>query len=143
MKIRHKLKSHFYFVQADDSLETARNMMNRHKIRHLPVLNGGGIVGILSDRDLATHGPDSPGIYMPVKNVMTKEVICCAGDTSIRDVCQKMIALKINAIPVTNTEGIMLGIVTSHDLLELLAEWDLSQDKIQPFEIPLETLFAA
>jgi CBS domain-containing protein len=68
---RHRLASHIsvsdimtvhvYTCEANDDLETALSTMATKRVRRLPVLEGGALVGLLSLSDVARHASDAPG----------------------------------------------------------------------------------
>lgn len=110
-------------VSADLPVRAARRIMERHRIRHLPVVRNDRLVGILSDRDLLRYeGLDLEGVDTRVGEAMTLAPITCSIDTSVSRVAEIMIGHKIDSIPVVNAVGALVGLVTSSDLLQLLVE---------------------
>jgi len=101
----------------------ARRIMKRSHIRHLPVVQQGRLMGILSDRDLLPYeGIDADGVETTVGEAMTRAPITCTITTSISRVAQIMLEHKIDSIPVVDPAGSLVGLVTSSDLLQLLVE---------------------
>lgn len=121
-------------------LDAAWAAMSVRSIRHLPVVDGRRLVGILSDRDVllrATLDDDDrvlvPGI--PVALAMTPQPLVCTPASKISDLARTMIDQKIDALPVVDGER-LVGLVTTTDLLLLLLEHDTTQPL--PFEFDLE-----
>lgn len=108
----------------------AMQMMDRLRIRHLPVVEGRRLAGILSDRDLLKHGNG-----VPCGRVMTVAPVTCSPEASVGRVAQLMLEYKIDSIPIVSAEGMLTGLVTSTDLLGLLV--DREQAKILPFQYRL------
>jgi CBS domain-containing protein len=115
-------------VTADpgDLLKDAVAVLRDHPFRHLPVVEGGKLVGIISDRDLllACGGRDEehPGILRSVHEIMTTEIHSIGMDTTIREASAILYAHRIGALPVVEGSSI-LGIVTETDLLIAFRDW--------------------
>ena len=123
-------------VLAELPVRTARTIMDRHRIRHLPVVRNGRLVGILSDRDLLRYeGLDLEGVDTAVAEAMTLAPITCSIDTTVSRVAAIMIDHKIDSVPVVNDAGVLVGLVTSSDLLQLLV--DGASTRALPFEYRL------
>jgi acetoin utilization protein AcuB len=104
--------------------EVARLLQSRG-IRHLPVLDGEALVGIISDRDLkAAMGSAAAGLNaafdrLAAGDIMTKTVITTAPMFPVEEAARVMVTEKISALPVTEGER-MVGLITETDLLLLL-----------------------
>lgn len=114
-----------------DSLSKAESLFKRNKIRHLPVVNAGRIVGILSYTDLLrisfADATDNEGeeiettVYdmFSIEQVMTSKVVSVSSDTSIKEVAEILVSKEFHAIPVTENEQ-LVGIVTTTDVIKYL-----------------------
>ena len=99
------------------------------RVHHLPVLEGGVVIGIVSDRDLGwgSLAPVAPGedlsaaarsLDEPVSSVMSRDVATVTPDHDLRDVAEVMIRRHIGAVPVVDPETTkLIGIVTTIDVL--------------------------
>jgi len=110
----------------------AARMMERLRIRHLPVVEDGQLVGILSDRDLLKH---TPGTRCGA--AMTAAPVTCLSNASVSHVAKLMLDHKIDSIPIVSYSGALTGLVTSTDLLALLVEQNEAQ--VLPFDFRLRT----
>ncbi|MBT8258547.1 MAG: CBS domain-containing protein [Bacteroidia bacterium] len=120
-------------VSRNDDLETAELMFKKKKIRHIPVVSGDIIVGMLSYTDLlrisfadAVDEDESTVdtiVYnmFTIEQVMAKNVMSVTPDTSIKEVAEILAAREFHAIPVVN-DGHLLGIVTTTDLINYLLD---------------------
>lgn len=132
MEIRDVMTPNPVAVAPSASVLTARRLMARHGIRHLPVVVGGMLVGVVSDRDLrvgdkaladaltSLRSDLVSGRYRAVESVMTRPVQTIEPDKSINQAAHRMRTLKISSLPVV-VEGRLVGIVTTDDLLATLA----------------------
>src|SRR5687767_11722062 len=74
------------------TLAEARERMNRHAIRHLPVLDGGALVGLLSQRDieLVETFKDVDAKEVKVEEAMSQDVLAVTPETSLSEVARRM-----------------------------------------------------
>jgi acetoin utilization protein AcuB len=84
---------------ADQTLAVAHQLMRRNRIRHLPVLRGGKLVGLVSQRDLMLI-ETLPGVDpadVPVEDAMTTEVFAVSPEASVATVAGKMAARRLGS----------------------------------------------
>ena len=94
-------------------------MTDRH-FRHIVVIDTGGhIVGVISDRDiLRTLARTTNWQTKDVSQIMTREPFTVKRETPVSAAVAKIVAKRINCLPVLDDEGKVCGIVTSTDLLK-------------------------
>jgi acetoin utilization protein AcuB len=125
-------------LSPEASVAEALSLCRERRIRHIPILEEGRLVGIVSDRDLRDASPAlgdaqraSALQEIRVGDVMTREVSTADPQDSIENVAQEMYELKIGSLPVVAEgsvvdEGLavaeeeLLGIVTSSDVMRAL-----------------------
>ena len=108
-------------VGVDQLAKHAAELMHEHRIRHLPVLRGGKVVGMVSDRDLRfLFDAGSDAETMPVEEAMSIEVYTAESGTSARKVAKAMAEQKIGSAVVVEGPKVV-GIFTTIDALEALA----------------------
>ena len=112
------------------SIKTAWRLLQERRIRHLPVVEGGKLVGIVTDRDLRRVLP-SPATSLEihelnylldkitVAEVMTKDVITTTPFALIPDVARTLLRNRIGALPVLEG-GTLVGVISQTDVLEAL-----------------------
>ena len=132
MKVSDRMTRDVVTLEEDQSLRDALSMQQRHKIRHIPIVTLGRIVGILTDRDLKRASPSLlSGISQEkydelldttlVGQVMTRNPESVTPETSIKEVAKILIDQKFGALPVTDKNQ-LVGIITDIDLLGVLHE---------------------
>ena len=102
------------------SFNDVANLMNDRYFRHCVVVDQGGmVVGVISDRDILRALARNPNSRSKsLDQIMTKQPITVKRNTAIIDAVGKMLAKRINCLPVIDDEGGVCGIVTSTDLLK-------------------------
>jgi CBS domain-containing protein len=110
-------------AEPGEDLREAARRLRESRVRHLPIVERGALVGMLSERDvrrgLARLVPDSPGLR--VADVMSTECMTIAPDRPLHAAAHTLIECRIGALPVVLDEA-LVGIVTQRDLLECYAE---------------------
>lgn len=107
-----------YAVDADAEVLEARRLMLQHRIRHLPVVRGDELVGLVSDRDIKLMlGPefDNPNPHeITVADVMIDEPYVVDLDTPLAEALRHMADTHIGAVLITRSGG-LAGIFTASD----------------------------
>ncbi len=117
-------------VRDTDVIGTALSAMGTATIHHLPVVDANHrVVGILSDRDLLRGLAGSMKESSPLTAIMTRSVRCARPTTSGADAARLMIEQGISSLPIENEAGILVGILTSRDLL-VVAENALREGRV-------------
>lgn len=124
----------FVSLKPNDRLVDAFELMRKHRIRHLPVVLDGAVVGMVSNRDVRQVMPPCEDIERgskaygeammntPIEKIMTRKVVTTEPGCSIREAAETICAAKIGALPVLNDKKTLVGIITSDDLLWALVE---------------------
>lgn len=110
-----------YSVASTDSLQRAHSLMHRHSVRHLPVVDGKQLVGIIGDRDVAAVC-SIPGVdlaHVEVSRVM-EQPLDVRSEAQIDEVALLMAERRRDCVVVRGASGIE-GIFTSTDALRALA----------------------
>lgn len=110
-------------IGVDQTLAQAKKVMHDLSIRHLPVLNGGAVVGIISERDinfmLSFKGVDLK--QEKVSEAMTLDPIMVDAATSLDGICRDMAEKKIGSVLVQDNHK-LVGIFTWVDALRAMDE---------------------
>jgi CBS domain-containing protein len=122
------MRTQFVTLKTEDRLDLADDVMKLGRIRHMPVLEGERLVGVVSQRDLLAASLSRALDFDPshrrsflksvaVEEVMARDVVTTVPDTSIGEAALLMIRRKIGCLPVVNDKGAPVGLVTETDLL--------------------------
>jgi acetoin utilization protein AcuB len=114
-----------HWIDVDAPLEDAHKLMREHRFRHLPVMSGGEIVGVLTDRDIKlVLGPDfgSPDEReLRVRDAYVERPCVVPASTPVAKVARVMAQNRIGSAIVTK-HGKLVGIFTVTDACRALAE---------------------
>ena len=108
-------------VGRSSSLSAARQIMRKHHVRHLPVLHGGRIEGVLSERDLLLL-ETVPGVnptVVHVEEAMVEDVFTVGPETPVAEAIETMIDRKLGSAIVSDGDHV-LGVFTTVDALRAL-----------------------
>jgi acetoin utilization protein AcuB len=110
-------------VGADQTLTHAHTLLREYKIRHLPVLRGGELVGMLTERDLALIETlkDVDASQITTEDAMSGNVFSVSPDAPLDQVVSEMASKKIGSAVVVQNRKVV-GILTSVDVCSALAE---------------------
>jgi len=116
-----------------DNLTKAESLFKHHKIRHIPVVHGQTIIGMLSYTDLlrisfADAIDDDEEVIdttvynmFTVEQVMAKKLITITPETTIKEAAEILASKEFHALPVCD-DHLLVGIVTTTDLIKYLIE---------------------
>ena len=122
--IRHFMTSAPETIGADLTLAQARDRMFQLNARHLPVVDGGELVGILSDRDIALVDAVFGDLTrLKVRQAMTAQPFTCGPEAHVHAVAAEMAAHKYGTAVVVDRDhpGQVVGLFTTTDALHALA----------------------
>ena len=120
-------------LNVNDSLSKAEALFKKNKIKHLPVVSGDKIVGMLSLSDLLrisfADATDDSGDYVEatvydmfsLEQVMTSKVVCVESDDTIKEVAEILAREHFHALPVIEHDK-LIGIITSTDIINFFLE---------------------
>lgn len=117
MKVSDAMTAEVQLCTPQDTLRDAAEAMMALNVGLLPVTNGDRLVGMITDRDIATRGvamglgPDSL-----VGDVMTEDVKYCFDDQDLDEVTQNMGEIQVRRLPVVNRDKRLVGIIALGDI---------------------------
>ncbi len=129
--VRAIMQTKIVTVSAQESLSTVEDIMRLGRVRHMPVVSGGRLVGVVSERDLlrsslsnlSSHRTDERKAFLyaiEIERVMSEPPIVVSPEATIVQAARTMAEAKIGCLPVVRDEE-LLGIVTETDVLRWVA----------------------
>jgi CBS domain-containing membrane protein len=127
------MTAHVITLNKSDDLETAEKLFKSWKIRHIPVVNGKQIIGMLSYTDLLRisfadavdeneYDVDTTVYNMfTIEQVMAKNLVSVPSTATIKEVAELLAKKEFHALPVVDNNE-LVGIVTTTDLINYLID---------------------
>lgn len=130
LKVHELMSTDLVTLTEDETLADAQRCMLRGRIRHLPVVRDGSLVGLITHRDLlaasfsvfAEVDPDEQRqvfLQIPVRELMHQDVAIVRPELPIPDAARILLENKYGCLPVVDDESALVGIVTEADFLRL------------------------
>ncbi len=119
-------------INLNDDLRSVKSMFAKGNIRHLPVMDGDKLVGMVSKNDIMrlsfgsvfdNQGDADEAVLdmLSVDQVMTHDVKSIDIDATVKDVAEIFVSSHFNSLPVMN-DGNVAGIVTSTDIIRYMLD---------------------
>ncbi len=120
-------------IQADTPFLEARLTLKEKRIRHLPVLDRGRLIGVVTERDLkeaAPSGATTLDVYemnylltkMKIRDLIKQDPVTIKPENSVEKAALLMRDHKIGCLPVVDDAGTLVGLITETDLLGVMVE---------------------
>ncbi|WP_261130758.1 acetoin utilization AcuB family protein [Bacillus sp. Marseille-Q3570] len=142
MKVESIMKEEVITVRENVSIEEAKKLMVKHRIRHLPIVDEHKhLSGIVSDRDLVLDripnhlSPDETDVQM----VMTRDVITCHPLDFVEELLSIFYEERIGCIPVVKNDEVV-GMITERDMLYTLIQLTGAHQPSSQFEVKVENV---
>jgi CBS domain-containing protein len=130
MNVSQIMTSRVFTVAPSDTVALAEETMISEQIRHLPVVDGDLLVGIVSQRDVLAASPSSLAVVseeddldfkarLHVSKIMRGFVESVRPETDAAEAAGKMLEQKIGCLPVVDDRLHVVGIVTEADYVRL------------------------
>jgi len=124
MFARDIMNAPVHIVSPDATVAHARNLMVRHHISRLPVMENGVLVGILTKKDIAYRMQKGEPAWrrrpldrIPVGALMTENPVTVQPDTGVKEIARIFTTKNFSSVPVVDA-GVVTGIITKTDLMK-------------------------
>ena len=143
MLVRDFMSRELTTLREDDALLDATLIFARGGVRHIPIMSGQRLVGIVTERDLKHYTPSilsgiPAGEYnrlmetTPLAKIMTRDPVTIAPNKTLYDAARMLYDRRIGCLPVVE-DGELKGIITTTDMLNLLLRL-LAEKGLSPSE---------
>jgi acetoin utilization protein AcuB len=131
MLVRNWMSRDPVTVDVNDTMLTAGNLLRKHKIRGLPVMEKGRLVGVVTDRDLkkaSASDANSLEIHellylladLKIRDIMTRDPVTIPDDYTVEEAAEVLLSNKLSGAPVMDDKGDLAGVITQTDIFRVL-----------------------
>ncbi len=131
--VSHYMTDEVVTIDEDTSLLEAHRLMGTKRIRFLPVIHDGQMVGVVTRTDLMSSDPSRLAsrhnqelslkiLIQPVEKVMTRSIISTAPDSLIIDAARLMLERKVHCLPVIDDRKNLVGVISESDLFLMIVQ---------------------
>ncbi len=113
-------------LNESDDLALAEKMLRLGGIRHLPVVRNHKLVGLITQRDLLRSAIDRDAKKTVASEIMVRQPVTATPATSLVAAARTMLSNKYGCLPVCDSDGTLVGIITEADFVRFAA--DVVQD---------------
>ena len=117
MKVSEVMTREVQTIRPDQPIQEAASFMLSADAGSIPVAEGGRLIGMITDRDIAVRGvAKGYGPETPVRELMTGDIICARVDDNVEEVATRMSEARVRRLPVIDEQEKLCGIVSLGDL---------------------------
>lgn len=133
IRVKNYMTDEVVTIDQDTTLLESHRLMGTKRIRTLPVMDNGQLVGLVTRTDLMSSDPSRLAsrqnqdvsvkiLTQPVKRVMTKEILTISTEAPLTEAAKMMLQHKIHALIVMDESKKMAGIITESDLFLMIVQ---------------------
>ena len=138
MQVRERMSAPAVTISSDTDYRQALQMMQGQGVHHLPVLNEHQhLVGIITERDLLLAAARYMNTPLEVEEIMQKVVVTIDPEASVAEAAVLLVSNKIGGLPVVDSMGYVVGVITETDLLHSFVEM-LGEGLLFARDMPLD-----
>ena len=132
MKVSDRMTTDPVTVEADDPIRMAVDLVDEKQLRRFPVMKGGALVGIVTDRDLRNATASSVVLTerkyhdflldtVKIESIMSDHPRTISPDADLKEAARLILEIKVGGLPVVR-DGKLVGIITETDLINTMLE---------------------
>jgi len=132
-EVRRIMTKDVVTVSPQQSLKDVSNILAGNRTHHVPVVDEGKLVGLVTTYDLWKHmEKDSKNQHLSVKEVMNPNYIKITPKDKVGTAAELFLDNRFHALPVVNLRGELKGVVTSYDVLRYSYKREYSDSVVRP-----------
>ncbi|QDT50707.1 Hypoxic response protein 1 [Symmachiella dynata] len=141
MKLIDIMTKNVEAVSVETTISAAANVMARHDIGFLPVIEGDKLVGTITDRDIVVRGlaENNNPTTTPVNEIMTKCLETLSPDEDVEQAAALMQEKQIRRLVLQDRDGRYVGVVSLGDIAQHAHDWKMSGESLDKICEPVAT----
>jgi len=131
MLVRDWMSQPVVAIGVEDTMQRAIELMKDYDIGMLPVMDGGRLVGVVTDRDLKRAAPSDAAVFevrqvlyhlsrVQMGAIMSRKPVTIRYDHTVEEAAQMLLDHRISGCPVTDKSGQVVGIITKSDIFRAM-----------------------
>ena len=121
MKVSQYMTRPAITIDPQTDFHRAFDLMHARRIHHLPIVEGGRLVGLVAERDLLLAAANFGSAEVPVGDIMRGSPICVSANAQLKDAARLLVTNHIGSLPVLNSAKSLVGIITETDIFKIAA----------------------
>lgn len=122
MKVSQYMTRRVVTVGPDTEFHRAFDLMRSRRIHHLPVVDGGRVVGIIAERDVLLAAANYGSAEVPISEIMRgPPPVCVPESAELKEAARLLVTHHIGSLPVLNAAKTLVGIITETDIFKIAA----------------------
>jgi acetoin utilization protein AcuB len=121
MKVKKRMARKLVTIKKDATVSNAINLMKKHSIRHLPVVEQGELLGWVTERDIREAYLASLIEQVSMGDIMMKDPITVSPDANLEEAAELLYRHEIGGLPVVD-KGKLVGVITVADIMAAFIE---------------------
>ncbi len=121
MKVSQYMSRPVITIAPQTEFHRAFDLMHSRRIHHLPVVDGGRVVGIVAERDLLLAAANFGSAEVPVAEIMRGTAVCVSEHAALKQAARLLVANHIGCLPVLSTRKVLVGSITETDIFKIAA----------------------
>lgn len=121
MKVSQYMTRPAITIDPHTEFHRAFDLMHARGIHHLPVVDGGRLVGLVAERDLLLAAANFGSAEVPVADLMRGAPICVSENAQLKEAARLLVTNHIGSLPVLNSAKSLVGIITETDIFKIAA----------------------
>ncbi len=121
MKVSQYMTRPVLTITPQTEFHRAFDLMRGRRVHHLPVVEGGRVVGIVAERDLLLAAANFGSAEVSVGEIMHSPAVCVSENAQLKQAARLLVVEHIGSLPVLNASKALVGIITETDIFKVTA----------------------